>query len=225
MKEDFVGLHRDLVAYMLVWARTCEKKQPPHDEVRSRIRSLLEAQQERVTRESMNAENYKQGRFAICAWIDEMIMNSGWEHRQDWQKDLLQTEYYRTTNAGEEFFERISHLQPEQKAVREVYHLCLGLGFKGRYCWDDDMPKLKEIMQQNYAMLPGPPVEVRDLGLERLTPEAYVEEASGTPAPKPKPALNRTKLLLYALIPPALFILLFIIYRFVLGGALNSLTA
>lgn len=222
-KESWADLHKDLFIYMLMWSKTCSVRQPPYSEVRAKVKVMLDEQLDRVTRDGLNPENYKQTRFAVCAWIDELVMNSAWEHHDEWQKELLQAEYYRTTNAGEEFFERLSRLHPEQKEVREIYHLCLCLGFKGRYCWDDDAPKLKEIMHQNYALLPGPLVEVRDLGLERLIPSAYPgQDIEMSPKTKGS-SMSRMKVALLALIPPAFFLLLYIIYRYVLGTTLDNI--
>ena len=225
MKEDFVAVHTDLMIFMLLWAKTCADQQPAYEATRSRISRMLDEQLERVRREEMGLENYKETRFAVCAWVDELIMNSGWDHRQAWQKDLLQTEFYHTTNAGEEFFERLEKLHPEQKSVREIYHLCVCLGFRGLYCWDDDIPKLQSILQQNYALLPGPRVEVRDLVAEHLIPSAYPDEKMENRARSKAGGTGLKRLVLYASLSPVIFVLFFIVYYFILSGILEGIVA
>jgi type VI protein secretion system component VasF len=56
----------------------------------------------------------------VLSWIDEMFLNSNWPQRNQWQHMMLT--YYGTLNAGEEFF---------RHDVREIYYLCLSLGFQG----------------------------------------------------------------------------------------------
>ena len=218
MKENYATLHTDLLAYMLMWDKTYRERQPSLSETGSKIKVLLDEQAERIRREGMNTENYEHTRFAICAWIDELIMNSEWHHRQQWHQNLLQTAYYRTTNAGEEFFDRLNRLHPEQKAVREIYYVVLCLGFRGRYCWDDDAPKLDQIKRHHYALLPEPLIDVNDIGVKRLIPAAYDEQVRKYQPPKKEATLSRSKTLFFSLMPPAFFIILFGIYYFVLGG-------
>ncbi|MFH1138313.1 MAG: DotU family type IV/VI secretion system protein [Pseudomonadota bacterium] len=223
MKENYIKLHTDLFIYTLLWARSVNSRQPSLEEVRSKIKGLLDDQLETVNREGYSVENYKQTRFAMLAWLDELIMNSTWVNREEWQKKLLQTEFYRTTNAGEEFFERLEALHFEQKEVREIFLLCLCLGFKGRYCWDDDKPKLEEIIRQNYLLAPEPRIDVRDLGLEKLFPAGLpgTEETAG-PSRKPRDQGGRAKLYALFLAAPAVFTVLFLVYRFMLGGVLEK---
>ena len=223
MKENYVKLHTDLFIYTLLWARSVNSLQPSFEEVRSKIKGLLDDQLESVNREGYSVENYKQTRFAMLAWIDELIMNSDWEHRQEWQKQLLQAEFYRTTNAGEEFFERLDALHQEQKEVREIFHLCLCLGFKGRYCWDDDKPKLDEIIRHNYLLVPEPRIDVRDLGLEKLSPAGYPgNEEHAKPQKKARPRESRKVVYALFLVAPVVCAVLFMVYRFMLNGVLEK---
>lgn len=218
MKEDYVALHTDLIAYVLMWAKSCHQRQPAYAEVRAHIKALLETQMEQVIRDGYSVDNYKQTRFALCAWIDELIMNSLWEYRQEWQKDLLQSEYYRTTNAGEEFFERLAEIHPEQKPVREIFHICLCLGFRGRFVWEDEQPKLKNFIRQNYSQLPLPLIEVRDLGLERIMPTVDEGEIAPGLVPKKNQGVSWQKVALGLAGPPILLAIIFYIYRFILGN-------
>lgn len=227
MKEDLVGLFGDLFNYVLVWSRICDKRQPPYSEVRAKVKGLLEEQFAKVTREGWSTENYKAARFAVCAWVDEIIMNSNWDHRSQWQSELLQTEFYRTTNAGEEFFDRLEQLYPEQKSVREVYYICLALGFRGRYAWEEDRPRIQELMRHHFGLLPEPRIEVRDLDVERIAPEAYPDQEPASAAPaaaKTRAPISRSRLIALAAVGPVLFAALWLVYNFILNGILGGVT-
>lgn len=93
--------------------------------------------------------------FAIVSYIDEMVLTSNWNDKAKWQQNSLQRHYFETTNAGREFFEHLNKLnrQGEDRSIREVYLLCLGLGYKGQYFMPDDRPKLEEIRVFNLDLL------------------------------------------------------------------------
>lgn len=112
--------------------------------------------------------------FAVGAYIDEIMLVSLWRGRAEWQKRSLQKQRFNTVNSGVEFYERLDALEkePEDLAVREVFFLCLALGFKGRYFRRDDQRRIEEIKSQELAqLLPGDAVRT----LEELTlfPAAY----------------------------------------------------
>jgi len=129
-------LFSDLFAYVLLFEQTHLQGefQPPYEQVRRDIAALLEQQKAAAKRQGMLEQDYHDACFAVVAWADETILtHSTWKHHNQWNTFQLQLEYYDTRNAGEEFFERLDKLRSEQKEVREVYYLCLGLGFSGRY--------------------------------------------------------------------------------------------
>src|SRR5512134_2118281 len=121
----------ELLVYALLLKATCARKQPPVGEVRETLRELLNRSAQRMRALGIDPRDYDEARFAVCAWVDETILNMPWTHREEWLKSLLQSELYNTTKAGEEFFDRLNQLRPDQNHVREVYYLCLCLGFIG----------------------------------------------------------------------------------------------
>jgi len=112
--------------------------------------------------------------FAAGAFLDEIMLVSLWRGRNEWQKRSLQKQRFNTVNSGVEFYERLNALgrEPEDLAVREVFFLCLALGFKGKYFRRDDQRRIEEIRTQELAqLLPGD--TVRELGELTLFPAAY----------------------------------------------------
>jgi type VI secretion system protein ImpK len=71
--------------------------------------------------------------FALLAWADEALITASWPGAPYWQRHLLQRQHFNVTTAGVEFYSRLDDLRKDQAQVREVYALCLSLGFKGRY--------------------------------------------------------------------------------------------
>jgi type VI secretion system protein ImpK len=123
----------DLVAYVAYFTRRAGSRQPPFEQVKGDIQRLLSDSQKKMSQGHFSQEDYDLARFAIVAWADETILSSDWNSKDKWQREQLQRIYYQTTDAGEIFFDRLNSIGPHQRDVREVYYLCLALGFKGRY--------------------------------------------------------------------------------------------
>ena len=172
--------------------------------------------EQRSRQGDISPDDYDLARFAVCAWIDEAILGSEWNAKNRWQAEQLQRLYYQTTDAGEIFFDRLNELGPHQRDVREVYYLCLAMGFSGRYCNEGDDFLLAQLRTSNLKLLTGNTVSLPSLEKTDLFPEAYPaeEEVEATLGRKGLSAF--TALCIGA--PVVLFVLLFIIYRFILGN-------
>ncbi|GHS93267.1 hypothetical protein FACS1894139_18600 [Planctomycetales bacterium] len=122
-------------------ARKQKRKDEPADAddefsfeaVRDVYRRLLGASKETAIRHNFSRDDYETAKFAVCAWVDEKISNSRWHEKKRWPSAELQWLHFSTTNAGEEFYQRLSALRPAQSDLVAVYALCLALDFHGNY--------------------------------------------------------------------------------------------
>jgi len=205
----------DLFVFVSRFAGKAAAKRPPFDQVKGSVLGLLARSEERAQSGQVPAGEYQQARFAVCAWVDEMLVGSTWEHRELWLRDQLQRAFFNTTRAGEEFFERLASLGPQEREVREVYYLCLALGFSGRFCKQGDEHQLEKLRSDNLRLLVG------DAAVNLEQAHLFTEDgcpSGGMPAP---PRRSRTISLPAALClcgPPMVFGVLFLIYRFTLSG-------
>lgn len=214
----------ELQAYVFFLRKICARKQPPFDEVKGRIEGLIE-QSARTMREcGIDPRDYDDARFAVFAWIDETLLNMPWSHREEWRRSMLQASYYGTTNAGEEFFERLNRLRPDDKAVRTVYYLCLSLGFRGRYHSDGEAFLIEQLKKSNVKSLIGSTKELNGYGKEELFPGAY-ETGLGEGGRRRRDSFWTLPRIVLAAAPPIFLILLFLVYNFVLNGVVDNLVA
>ncbi len=85
---------------------------------------------------NINTDSIKDIKYAMVAFIDEVILSSKWPHRSEWMVEPLQLRYFGEHLAGEGFFDRLKQLRQsgERNAdVLELYYICLQLGFEGMY--------------------------------------------------------------------------------------------
>jgi type VI secretion system protein ImpK len=154
--------------------------------------------------------------FAVIAWIDESVQCADWQHAAQWGSRPLQKTYFNTTRAGVDFFTRLDALTVNQAAVREVYFLCLAMGFKGRYAADGGRIQLEEIKSREFKTLLGKDAEA----LSKLFPTAYSEVSVA--GPRRRWRISRTDLALFGG-PLAVLMLLYLIFRFILSIQVNDL--
>jgi len=211
----------ELIAYVAYFLKARDKENTSFDQFKSETLRLLAKSDDFVKTGQVQADEFDQARFAVCAWIDEAILTSNWSGKMAWQKEQLQRLYYNTTEAGQEFYERLNMLGMQQADVREIYYLCLALGFKGRYCNQGDEFLLEQLMTSNLKILTGSAMGLAGLERTELFPESYPHEVGQQL--EGKRGFQFTPFF-FAMVggPIALLLTLFIIYSFILNNIGDS---
>jgi len=210
----------DLIAYTAYFQKNAASKQPPFEQVKMDVQRLLSQSEFCLKKDLFSKEEYDLARFAVCAWVDETILASKWRENDKWQREQLQRLYYSTTDAGEEFFERLNMLGLHQRDVREVYYLCMAMGFMGRYIHEGDEYLLSQVKASNLKILLGGSLGVPVLDRIELFPNAYPPESVQqiTQKRKRKFPLKQSIIALAVVGPFILYGLMYWVYRFVLNG-------
>lgn len=87
----------------------------------------------------ISAEDVTAAKYAFCSAVDEIILRSTYEVREAWETRPLQLRVFGDQLAGEHFFHRLEDLRARGQVhveALEVFHMCLLLGFQGRYALD-----------------------------------------------------------------------------------------
>lgn len=98
------------------------------DEVAAIDRELVEQGYERPTVVAY--------RYVLCAFIDEAVLGTDWGSHSVWSQHSLLSRFHNETWGGEKVFAITSRMEQEPDRYRdmlEFIHLCLCLGFEGRY--------------------------------------------------------------------------------------------
>ena len=143
-------------------------------ELRSNIEKSLAENAYRYKAGGYSEEQYLLAKFSIVAWIDEKVLSQS-GLRTQWSHNLMQKEHFGTSNAGQEFFERMGELSPfnpADKDIREVYFYCLCLGFTGKYYRPEDQLALAKIRNDAYQSLATGTGDWEGLEQKGLFPDA-----------------------------------------------------
>ncbi|MBK1613898.1 type VI secretion system protein ImpK [Rubrivivax gelatinosus] len=120
------------------------------DELRERIRDFLDGVERGAKKLGQAgvetpAEDIYLAKYAYCALVDEIVLSSQGAMRDAWARKPLQLELFGEQLAGENFFVRLEDLR-RQGAARvqalEVFHMCLLMGFQGKYMLEQGSEKL-----------------------------------------------------------------------------------
>lgn len=102
---------------------------------RERVREFL-GELDRTARTATQPDDLHLAKYAYCALVDEIVLTSVPRLRDDWERKPLQLQFFGEQLAGENFFARLEELRQQGASrlpVLEGFHLCLLLGFQGRY--------------------------------------------------------------------------------------------
>ncbi|MCF6247525.1 MAG: DotU family type IV/VI secretion system protein [Desulfobacula sp.] len=131
MKTSSVDCVTELLAYTYHLVDQLQTQSLEYAQVSGNYKQLIRRAKQRAKAAGIPKKRFDQGLFAIFAWIDETILETGWQQKNEWIRNSLQKKYYNTTSAGEEFFTRIEKFGEDDKDIIEVYDYCLASGFKG----------------------------------------------------------------------------------------------
>lgn len=193
------------------------------DLVRSELQGLFQKSEESAEQNNMTGDFYQSAKYPVVSLVDEMLQTSSWTEKSAWSKNPLQRIYFNTTNAGAEFYSRLNVLNKfgPDRDIREVYALCLGLGFRGKYFRGEDRKQYEEIKAFNLSLL-LPEEAQRNIDSATLFPFAYKGHDKDNTNP------YKSRFSIYPIIigvPITVLILMIGIYHFKVASILDQIQA
>lgn len=123
----------------LLWlAGRLNESAPPDDiaEFRRRVIDEIKHFETAAMAKDIPSRLIRVSRYALCATIDDIILNTRWGAASGWASGSLVGVLYNETWGGERFYDLLSQLsqQPEQNIdALELMAICLAIGFSGKY--------------------------------------------------------------------------------------------
>jgi type VI secretion system protein ImpK len=112
---------------------------PGEGEFREHILAFLNEFDREARKVRAQGEDIEAAKYAYCAAMDEVILASSSPIRETWEQRPLQLALFGDQLAGEHFFDRLDELRSKggtRLQALQVFHLCLLLGFHGKYALD-----------------------------------------------------------------------------------------
>lgn len=186
--EEFSLVDAYVEAFQLIHMLRLGVAPTDREILHSQVKSLIDSSRKRALKAGIEPQSVDDASYAVCATIDESVLASTSAFKESWESHPLQLSIFGDQLAGEHFFDRLDRLRERgraQLAVIEVFHMCLTLGFRGRYHLDDAdrlrylVTRLAEDIAQGHKGS-GPLAphwarpDVRVLGLRRMASAVVV---------------------------------------------------
>ena len=89
----------------------------------------------RALQTGVDAQDVKIARYAICATLDDVVLNTPWGGQSIWAQQSMVGTFHKETVGGDRFFDLLARLEKEPANnidLLEFLYMCLSLGFEGR---------------------------------------------------------------------------------------------
>lgn len=109
---------------------------PDPDGLRRSIAIAVREFEQRALQTGMDTRSLRAARYALCATIDDLVLNTPWGSQSAWTSQSLTSLFHNEVSGGERFFDILKQMEQEMGRhgdVVELMFLCLSLGFEGRY--------------------------------------------------------------------------------------------
>lgn len=103
--------------------------------MRRSVIAEVRAFENRAVQAKIDPQSIKVARYAICATLDDVVLNTPWGGASTWGQQSLVATFHRETVGGDRFYDLLARLEkdPAQNIdLLEFLYVCLSLGFEGR---------------------------------------------------------------------------------------------
>lgn len=138
--------------------------QPDTEQLRQRVVAQVRDFEARAQSAGISNQTTTVARYAICATIDESVLNTPWGDHSGWAANTMLMVFHGESYGGEKFFavlDRLCNDFSRQAELIEIMYCCIALGFAGRYQIEaGGRARLADIQEDIYRRLKalqGPP--------------------------------------------------------------------
>lgn len=105
------------------------------DKLRQSVVAEVRAFENRALQAGISAQTVKVARYALCATLDDVVLNTPWGGQSSWGLQSMVGTFHRETVGGDRFYDLLARLEKEPGQnidLLEFIYMCMSLGFEGR---------------------------------------------------------------------------------------------
>ena len=193
----------------------------PSNDLRPKIAAMLTDFENRAERYRFSSKITQVSKFALAAFVDETVLSSNFNLKDEWEKNPLQLEYFGESLAGNKFFEKLAAMIKQVDVTAdavEIYYVCMLLGFKGRY-GVYEKERLLQIMQETANAL----VKAGKIRHVELSPHWLANDQPEPPKPRKMPTWAKITALGGLGFAFIVYLVMFLVVSSFLQTAINKL--
>lgn len=103
--------------------------------LRRSVVAEVRAFEARALQARVDPQDVKVARYAICATLDDVVLNTPWGGTSVWAQQSMVGTFHRETVGGDRFYDLLARLEQDPARninMLEFLYMCLSLGFEGR---------------------------------------------------------------------------------------------
>lgn len=129
-------LHAAAATLFSLVSRIRNRAQHPDPEaLRRSVVAEVRGFESRALQSGIDARDVKVARYAICATLDDVVLNTPWGGQSVWAQQSMVATFHREVVGGDRFFDLLARLEQDPAnnlELLEFLYMCLTLGFEGR---------------------------------------------------------------------------------------------
>jgi type VI secretion system protein ImpK len=130
---------------------------PDPGDLRERAVRAMHSFEQRIRELDLPRELLAPAHYALCASIDDVVLNTPWGSTGVWDANSLVSSFHREVRSGERFFQLLGQMRQNPGLflpVIELMYLCMSLGFQGQYRLAPRGPaELDRLREETYAII------------------------------------------------------------------------
>jgi len=171
-KQTLMDLCTPVLAYSSVLPRDAGGMHPTYAQFRQEVLTALQKIETEAPEHGIDREDAQDAIYALSLFLDEDVATSEWTGKLQWANEPLYAVKLQDPEGGINFFRKLDEMGDRRRAVKEVFLVCLAMGFRGKYAElepTQQAAKLGEIRQRVLRSIHPTPID----SVDELFPEAY----------------------------------------------------
>ncbi len=126
------------------------------DALRDSVVREIQAFEQRALHAKLPVQQVQVARYALCATIDDVVLNTPWGGRSSWTTQSMVGTFHKETSGGERFYDLLARLEKDpanNRQLLEFIYVCLSLGFEGRLRVEDRGGTKLQTLREGLAKL------------------------------------------------------------------------
>ncbi len=145
---------------------------PGYQQFRKEVLTALQRIESEAADHGIDREDAREAVYALALLMDEQVGESEWSGKLEWFNEPLGMSLLKDPEGGVNLFNRLDSLGERQREVKEIFLVCLSLGYRGKYIEMEPVQqaaRIGEIRQRLIRSINPRPIDGRRV----LFPEAY----------------------------------------------------
>ena len=175
-RETLITLCTPVFSYAALLPRDPDGVHPSYTQYRESVLTALNNVESEAANHGIEAEDAREACYALCFFMDEQVAQSEWREKMQWAAEPLGIMRQQDPEGGVNFFRRLEGFGDRQKDLKEVFLVCLAMGYRGRYAEMEATKQAAEIGDIRQKLVRG----IRKAPLDKqseLFPEGYRQAA------------------------------------------------